>query len=365
MHTLKDKKVFFIVGWRHNIRHTEQFHLRTLNILQSLSRMGLQANHCLSIEASARTEEILTYDHVVVVRALGGDGLDLVLDKVGDRNIPLTFDTDDLIFDPCLIGYFKESKSLSDQQASQLHRTLTGYRSTLDRCSHVTVSTTPLAQEASAVGKRAYLIRNALSRGWIERSEKARIERWCRRDPRRLVIGYFAGTRTHQKDFAVVVPALVRILAEFKEASLLVTELLDLKAFAELEPYISRIRVESFVPWLELPGMMTGADINIVPLEFNRFCESKSELKYIHAASLGIPTVATPTRPFREAIQHEKTGLLASTEDEWFCRLKDLIKKHDWGRFLGQNAYEHVMARYGPEGLLQQVQSAYSEIFQR
>ena len=108
--------------------------------------------------------------------------------------------------------------------------------------------------------------------------------------------------------------------------------------------------------------MMTKADINIVPLEFNRFCESKSELKYIHAASLEIPTVATPTRPFREAIEHNNTGLLARTEDDWYGHLKDLIEKQDLRRFLGENAYEHVMSRYGPEGLLQQVGHAYTEI---
>jgi O-antigen biosynthesis protein len=361
-HVLHNRSVFFIVGCRNDIRDKEQFHLRTLNVINSLSRMGAQVDYCLSDEAPARTEEILTYEHVVVVRAWGTYGLGLVLDKAEDRGIPLTFETDDLIFDPCLVEYFKNAKNLSNEQASHLHQSLTSYRATLERCSRVTVSTTTLAREVSALGKKAHVIRNALSPGWIEKSEKARIKRSSRKNGRKKVIGYFSGTRTHQKDFAVAVPALVKVLADFREVELMVTELIDLKDFPGLEPYSSRIKVESFVPWQELPAMMTKADINIVPLEFNRFCESKSELKYIHAASLEIPTVATPTRPFREAIEHNNTGLLARTEVDWYGHLKDLIEKQDLRRFLGENAYEHVMSRYGPEGLLQQVGNAYTEI---
>lgn len=61
-----------------------------------------------------------------------------------------------------------------------------------------------------------------------------------------------------------------------------------------------------------------GLILNIAPLEINRFCEAKSELKYFEAALVRVPTVASPTQPFKNAIQHGVNGFLAGDSADWY-----------------------------------------------
>ena len=80
----------------------------------------------------------------------------------------------------------------------------------------------------------------------------------------------------------------------------------------EFDKYQSRIKRMAYVPRRENYRNIAGVDINLAPLEIgNPFCESKSELKFFEAGLLGVPTVATATRTFCEAISDGKDGFVA------------------------------------------------------
>ena len=57
----------------------------------------------------------------------------------------------------------------------------------------------------------------------------------------------------------------------------------------------------------------------------SRFNEAKSAIKWLEAALVATPTVATPTTPFREAIDDGRTGMLASTPEEWVAAVVALL----------------------------------------
>jgi glycosyltransferase involved in cell wall biosynthesis len=72
-----------------------------------------------------------------------------------------------------------------------------------------------------------------------------------------------------------------------------------------------QIEWREFVPLDQLPNEIAQFDVNLAPLEVgNPFCEAKSELKYFEAALAGVPTIASPTGPYRRAIRHGETGFL-------------------------------------------------------
>ena len=94
------------------------------------------------------------------------------------------------------------------------------------------------------------------------------------------------------------------------------------------------------------------------------FAKRKSELKYFESALVGVPTVASPTVPFAEAINHEVTGFLASNQQEWYETLKTLVQDTKLRHSVGAAAFFDVLWKYGPErreelasGLIDQILS--------
>ena len=104
----------------------------------------------------------------------------------------------------------------------------------------------------------------------------------------------------HELDFAVVAPALARVLAMRPHVRLrLGGHLLPHPALAPLAGRIERL---PFLPWPEMLATLAGADVQLAPLRADdAFSDAKSEVKYLEAAALGIPTVASPTDAFRRA----------------------------------------------------------------
>lgn len=90
-------------------------------------------------------------------------------------------------------------------------------------------------------------------------------------------------------------------------------------------------------------------DVNLAPLELgNVFCEAKSELKFIEAALADVPTVASPTEPYRRAIRDGENGYLARNPEEWYAALLRLVDDPALRLRVGRAAQRDVLRHYGP-----------------
>ena len=63
--------------------------------------------------------------------------------------------------------------------------------------------------------------------------------------------------------------------------------------------------------------LIAEVDINLAPLEQSIFNEAKSENKWVEAALVKVPTVASNVGAFQRMIVSGETGILCDTEDEW------------------------------------------------
>lgn len=72
-----------------------------------------------------------------------------------------------------------------------------------------------------------------------------------------------------------------------------------------------------FVDWKKLPSLIAEVDINLAPLEQSIFNEAKSENKWVEAALVKVPTVASNVGAFQRMIVSGETGILCDTEEEW------------------------------------------------
>jgi SAM-dependent methyltransferase len=91
-------------------------------------------------------------------------------------------------------------------------------------------------------------------------------------------------------------------------------------------------------------------DVNLAPLEVgNPFCEAKSELKLFEAALVDVPTIASPTGPYRRAIRDGETGFLAATPRAWKDALTQLVEDPMLRRRVAHAARREALWQFGPE----------------
>jgi glycosyltransferase involved in cell wall biosynthesis len=157
-----------------------------------------------------------------------------------------------------------------------------------------------------------------------------------------VTIGYFSGTRTHNTDFKECAAALIRIMETHPNVRLMLVGYLDIgREFAGVG---RRVEQHRFVPWQRLSRLFAKVDINLAPLELdNPFTACKSDLKYLEAAIMGIPTVASAVGSFVQSIDHGANGYLCRSEAEWFNCLTVLIEDAVLRQKMGNLARQKVL----------------------
>jgi hypothetical protein len=110
-----------------------------------------------------------------------------------------------------------------------------------------------------------------------------------------------------------------------------------------------RLRVLPFTPWQELPEVLRDLDLNLAPLEpGSRFNDAKSAIKWLEAALVATPTIASPSAPFRDAIDPGRTGWLADDPDEWAAAVDAALVDADLRRAVGARAHREALLRWSP-----------------
>jgi hypothetical protein len=185
-------------------------------------------------------------------------------------------------------------------------------------------------------------------------------------EARPVVIAFFSGTGSHNRDFKAIAAPLIRVLETYPQAWLHISGHLELGP--EFSSFQTRVRRAPYVSWRELPHLIAQADINLVPLEQdNPFCQAKSENKFVEAALVGVPTIASRVDAYEFAITAGEDGLLAASSQEWENALRALLDDPDRRREIGEAARRTVYERYMPEqhapkllGTLQEIAGQYA-----
>lgn len=285
------------------------------------------------------------HDILLLHRIAYSPGVARIAEAAKRRGASVLFDVDDLIFDPGLMDRIDALQWMEPAEAALFRDSLERYRRTLALCDGAIVPTEPLAEAVRALGIPAFLHRNAPSLDLLGLSEAARQKR--KSDPSRVVLGYASGSRTHNRDFLEASPALLELFAENPSVELHLIGYLDLGP--EWEPFLGRLKRLEYVPWRRLPSVLATFDVNLAPLEHgNPFCEAKSELKWVEAAAVSVPTIASPTAPYRGAIRHGSDGYLASTTGEWLAALRALAGDAGHRAAVGAAAKASLLERYHP-----------------
>jgi glycosyltransferase involved in cell wall biosynthesis len=289
-----------------------------------------------------------TVDAVVLYRVPATEQILDLVDMVRARPepVPVLFDIDDLIFDPGLRGELDPVLTKVPGMDLDLYwQGIRRYRTTLEASDAYIGSTQMLCDRvAYLTGIPSYRWANGIGR---EIARVSDFELYRPRRPGPVRVGYLSGTNTHNEDWAFVEPAIAELLRVRPRVELWIGGLLDYSRM--LDPFHARIRRLPLKPWAELPGILRDLDVNLAPLEPGKiFNESKSAIKWLEAALVRTPTVASPSEPFREAIDDRGTGMLARSPEEWIQLLLELVDDGALRHRIGHAAREHALLSLSP-----------------
>lgn len=175
----------------------------------------------------------------------------------------------------------------------------------------VTVSTPALARKYNGV-----VVRNCIPRAYmgIERNESHEIP----------LIGWTGTPKMHPDDLEVVGDAVRRICAT--EASFRAIgdrTTLDVLGVPD-QQHQPGARLDN----LDYAHLVAQLDIGIVPLADSAFNRSKSWLKGLEYAALGVPFVASIVAEY-EALNYMGVGSLAGRPNQWYACLRGLVESPD------------------------------------
>ncbi len=165
------------------------------------------------------------------------------------------------------------------------------------------------------------------------------------------VIGW-QGSQTHDVDFKEAIPALQRLLDEYPNLMIRFFGSIPLTIQGKIP--VNRFQWVRGVPFDRYPFTLVhmNFDIGIAPIVDNVFNQSKSNLKWLEYSSRRIPCVASRVYPYERSIEHGVTGYLASTTEEWYSALRELMESPYRRKEMGQRAYDHVWRAWGPDRAL-------------
>ena len=259
-------------------------------------------------------------------------------------NKKVFFDIDDLVINKKYTNLIPYVKNLSINEKSIYDDGVRRMGKTLKLCQGAITTTEVLAKELLNYVPEVFINRNVASEEMFKLSQLALEEKKEKQNSDEIIIGYFSGSITHNSDIELIIPAVTKILREFNNVKILLLGELDLPR--DLNEFTSKIIKKPFVRWNKLPQLIASVDINIAPIKENIFNAAKSENKWVEAALVKVPTVASNYGSFKRVIHNGETGLLCNTIEDWYNQLKTLIIDENLRKTIANNAFDVCKEKY-------------------
>lgn len=326
-----------------------------------LNRSGLANAKTFMI--SAPKEELMSAD-LVIMQNTGSVEASNIVNFMKENNIPFVTEYDDFIhhISPHNAGGYPAWNP----------GTLFLYRSieSTKKAMGVTVSTNQLAREFFPYNPNIYVIPNYLDK-----------EKWdnpiVRKNDGKIRIGWMGGN-AHADDLLMISKVLDKIIKEYKGKVIFETigmtrqelaGVFPMKIHNEVCPSCGYEGELHHYPGETLdnyPMVLAskGWDIALAPVINNAFGNAKSDLKIKEYAAAGIPIVASPVQPYKEAEKSSAQILFAETFEEWYNSIKDLIENSE-KRDSMVRANKEWVSKYWIQENIENIFEAYKQIITR
>lgn len=276
--------------------------------------------------------------HIIIYRSPISPELLRLCHLAKEYGKPVFFDIDDLVFDTVYTDQLSYTQGLNSVEKGNYDVGVRNYGYMLKNCDGAITSTNQLQEELYKYQSKVLLNRNLASDDLIAISSQY-IKDYSQISDI-VKIGYFSGSISHNENFELIKPAIKQLLTKYSNVQLHIVGILDIPQ--DMKPFENQIVTHDYVDWDKLPALISEVDINLAPLVNSIFNRAKSEIKWIEAALVKVPTVASNIGAFSDAIIDGETGLLA-TDDEWFDKLEALVLSTELRQEIADAAYWDVL----------------------
>jgi glycosyltransferase involved in cell wall biosynthesis/tetratricopeptide (TPR) repeat protein len=336
--------------------------------LAQLRAAGFEADFVPQDEPQRFMSEVGAYDVAIFYRVPAFPDIEKAILYCRQIGVTTFYEIDDLVYDP---EHFPDSienyrGQLSIEEYANLVVDAPLFERAMTLCEYGIASTPTLQRrmESIVARKKCFVHRNAMD----QRHERfvASCSHWA--SARRsdvVTLFYASGTRAHNEDFEVLAaPAIARMFATRDNVRLVTMGYLPLPDV--LQPHASKITqlppvwdVNTF--W----SALSEVDINLSVLKPGVIADCKSEIKWLEAAMLGIPSVVSATQTHTELLTDGRDAMLADSAEAWERKLADLIDSAKTRRNIGDNAKRLAFSKYslaaGAENIAEIISTAFRD----
>jgi glycosyltransferase involved in cell wall biosynthesis len=242
--------------------------------------------------------------------------------------IPTYYEIDDLVFESS--EYPEPFETYGGAITSDFYQMLQFgtplFRAAMALCDYGIASTHSLAKHMKPVVRKHKVF--VLPNGLDERNS-----RFLDRAPSRvrqdgsIIIFYGSGTKAHNSDFLDLAgPALLEVMKRESHVKLMIVGYLNLGV--SFDPVCDQVIRVGWLPDVNAYwSLLAEADINIAVLGRYATTDAKSEIKWLEAAAMGIPSIVSGTAHYREVLQNGVDVLMADDPQSWSVALERLRRR--------------------------------------
>lgn len=288
---------------------------------------------------------------VIFYRVPSTDIVMSLIEECKRLSVTTFWEVDDLIFNEAILAESKTVSDLSSQVRAQVLEGANSYKRALLACDMAIASTSGLAESMNAEGvENVFILENCLDSETLQlANEILKSSEKKQKIDNKIRIVYGSGTSTHNIDFEEAASSIAKVLRENSQVIFRIIGLLELpSSFDGLDAQVERFELCSYSEYLRL---LSECDISIAPLEKYIFNEAKSNIKYIEASIVKLPSVSSPLSAFIDVIVDGVNGYIASDKVEWFDKLTKLVCCEQTRQDMAINANTTVLARYNTESI--------------
>lgn len=241
----------------------------------------------------------------------------------------LVFELDDDLWniDPTNASAFEWFSNGYDRRARTFHDVQGNLAANIHVADRVTVTTQALADLVGQWNDNVVIIPNRIPEWVLD---------WERPKRDRLTVGWM-GSSTHTMDWDQAGDQISRFIQRNPEVDF---HMIGAGHHKSMKIPEEQLVTTSWINGVDNVWRAIDFDIALAPLRPHVFNRSKSNLKALEAAALGIPIVASDCGPYPEFVEHGKTGFLVKRDHEWGKFLRELVNDDAMREEMGLAAKE-------------------------